>query len=189
MEMTWTIPQTNTLQEFLRLSYIDESPAWEYINGEAIQKPMGGGKHSLLQKRLVAVIDAAGSSYEAFPKLRCTFGNRSVVPDVVVVATEQIPLDQSGAIISIGIDFAPAWVIEILSPDQSQTKVTGNILHCLRNGSQLGWLLDPSERSILVYQRDRLPDLLTGADILTVLEGIDLRLSVDQVFSWLQRKN
>lgn len=40
--MTWTIPETKTLQELLRLPYIDESPAWEYINGEAIQKPMGG---------------------------------------------------------------------------------------------------------------------------------------------------
>jgi len=27
-------------------------------------------------------------------------------------------------------------------PDQSQTKVTGNILHCLKHGSRLGWLID-----------------------------------------------
>lgn len=187
--MTRTISGTNTLQEFLKLPYIDESPAWEYINGEAVQKSMGGGKHSLLQKRLVAVIDAAGNNYEAFPELRCTFDNRSVVPDVAVVANDQIPVDQSREIISTGINFAPSWVIEILSPEQSQTKVTGNILYCLKNGTELGWLLDPSERSILVYQCDRLPDLLTGADILTVLEGIDLTLSVEQVFAWLQRKN
>jgi Uma2 family endonuclease len=89
---------------------------------------------------------------------------------------------------SSGIEFPPPWVIEILSPAQSQTKVTGNILHCLRNGTQLGWLIDPSERSILVYHRDRLPDLLTGADVLPVLEGINLILSVDEVFSWLKRR-
>lgn len=46
--------------------------------------------------------------------------------------------------------------------------VTGNILHCLRNGSQLGWLIDPSERSILVYQPNCLPDLLAGKDITSV---------------------
>ncbi|MGM3307954.1 Uma2 family endonuclease [Anabaena sp. WFMT] len=182
-------PQTITLEEFFKLPYIEESPAWEYINGEAIQKPMGGGKHSLLQKRLVAVIDQLGSNYEAFPELRCTCGNRSVVPDVVVISTNQIPLDDSGDIISSGIDFAPPWIIEILSPAQSQTKVTGNILHCLRNGSQLGWLIDPSERSILVYQPNSLPDLLTGKDILPVLEDLNLILSVDEVFAWLQRKN
>ncbi|MFS0516870.1 Uma2 family endonuclease [Nostoc sp. UIC 10607] len=183
-----TDPESTTLEEFLKLPYIEESPAWEYINGEAIQKPMGGAKHSLLQKRLVAVIDALGSNYEAFPELRCNCGNRSVVPDVVVISTNQIPLDESGDIISSGIDFAPPWIIEILSPSQSQTKVTGNILHCLKNGSQLGWLIDPSERCILVYQPNSLPDLLAGKDILPVLEDLNLTLSVDEVFTWLQRK-
>lgn len=184
-----TVPESKTLEEFLKLPYIEESPAWEYINGEAIQKPMGGGKHSLLQKRLVAVIDGLGTNYEAFPELRCTCGNRSVVPDVVVISTNQIPADESSDIISNGIDFAPPWIIEILSPAQSQTKVTGNILHCLKNGSQLGWLIDPSERCILVYQPNSLPDLLAGQDILPVLENFNLTLSVNEVFAWLQRKN
>ncbi len=184
-----TLPESTTLEEFLKLPYIEESPAWEYINQEAIQKPMAGGKHSLLQKRFVAVIDALDSHYEAFPELRCTCGNRSVVPDVVVISSNQLPLDESGEIISSGIDFAPAWIIEILSPAQSQTKVTGNILHCLRNGSQLGWLIDPSERCIFVYQPNRLPDLLAGQDILPVLEDMNLTLSVDEIFAWLQRKN
>ncbi|MBD2727000.1 Uma2 family endonuclease [Nostoc sp. FACHB-892] len=183
-----TVLESTNLEEFLKLPYIEESPTCEYINGEVIQKPMGGAKHSLLQKRLIAVIDALGSNYEAFPKLRCTCGNRSVVPDVVVISTNQLPLDENGEIISSGIDFAPAWVIEILSPTQSQTKVTGNILHCLRNGSQLGWLIDPSERCILVYQPNSLPDLLAGQDILPVLEDLNLTLSVDEIFAWLQRK-
>ena len=187
--MTIAVIGATTLEEFLKLPYIDESPALEYINGGAVPKPMGGGKHSLLQKRLVAAIDAAGSNYEAFPELRCSFGNRSVVPDVVVVATNQLPLDENGDIASTGIEFAPPWVIEILSPDQSQTKVTGNILYCLRHSSQMGWLIDPSERSVLVYQRDRLPDLLAGADVLPVLSGITLTLCVDEVFAWLQRRN
>ncbi|NET37075.1 MAG: Uma2 family endonuclease [Cyanothece sp. SIO1E1] len=181
-------PKVITLAEFLKLSYIDESPAWEYFNGEVIQKPMGGGKHSALQKRLVTVIDQAGHGYEAFPELRCTFGGRSVVPDVAVVASQRLPLDDNGEISSSGIDFAPAWVIEILSLDQSQTKVTGNLLHCLRHGSQLGWLIDPKERSILVYRPDRLPDLLSTTDVLTVLDELMLSLSVEQIFSWLQRR-
>lgn len=138
---------------------------------------------------MVAAIDGTGSNYEAFPELRCSFGNRSVVPDVVVVATNRLPLDENGDIATTGIEFAPDWVIEILWLNQSQTKVTGNILHCLRHGSQMGWLIDPDDRSVLVYQRDRLPDLLAGADILPVLDTINLTLSVDEIFSWLQRKN
>ncbi|MEB3147671.1 MAG: Uma2 family endonuclease [Sphaerospermopsis sp.] len=177
-----------TLEEFISLPYIDESPAWEYINGAAIQKFMGGGKHSLLQKRLVAFIDGLGSEFEAFPELRCSFGDRSVVPDVVVIGNHQIPLDENGDIISSGIDFAPPWIIEILSPAQSQTKVTGNILHCLRNGSLLGWLIDPSERSILVFQPHSLPLLLLGNDVLPVLDGLGVNVTVEDVFSWVKRK-
>jgi Uma2 family endonuclease len=64
------------LEEFLRPPYIKESPDCEYINGEAIQKRMGGGKHSLLQKRLVVFIGILGIHYEAFPELGCSCGNR-----------------------------------------------------------------------------------------------------------------
>ncbi|WP_427159901.1 Uma2 family endonuclease [Aliinostoc sp. HNIBRCY26] len=185
--MTAIVTENSTLVEFLQLPYIDESPAWEYINGQAIQKTITGAKHSLLQKRLVGVIDTAGSNYEAFPELRCTLGNRSIVADIAVVASNQIPLDENGDITSTGINFAPAWIIEILSPDQSQTRVTGNILHCMRNGTQLGWLIDPYERSVIVYQSNSLPDILSEADVLPILEGINLKLTVNDIFAWFQR--
>lgn len=185
--MTAIVTETITLEEFLKLPYIDESPAWEYINGQVVQKTIPGAKHSLLQKRLVGVIDTAGNDYEAFPELRCTFGNRSIVADIAVIASHQIPLDENGDITSTGINFAPTWIIEILSPDQSQTRVTGNILHCMRNGTQLGWLIDPYELSIIVYQCNSLPDILSGVDVLPVLEGMNLKFTVDDIFAWLQR--
>jgi Uma2 family endonuclease len=37
--MTIVVPRATTIEEFLKLPSIDESPAWEYINGEAVQKP------------------------------------------------------------------------------------------------------------------------------------------------------
>ncbi|MEH2162531.1 MAG: hypothetical protein V7K38_16175 [Nostoc sp.] len=58
----------------------------------------------------------------------------------------------------------------------------------MRNDRQLGWLIDPSEHCILVYQPNSLPDLLAGKDILPVLKDFKLTLSVDEVFAWLQRK-
>jgi len=185
--MTLAQPQNLTLEEFLNQPWIEDSPAWEYIDGRGIQKSLGGSKHSTLQKRLVAAIDQASTQYEAFPELRCTFGGRSVVPDIVVVANNQIPIDENGEIVGGGVQFAPPWVIEILSPDQSQTRVTGSILYGLKHGSQLAWLLDPAERSILVYQPNQLPDLLIEDDQLTVLADMELALSVSQVFNWLRR--
>ncbi|MEW6498505.1 MAG: Uma2 family endonuclease, partial [Cyanobacteriota bacterium] len=82
----------------------------------------------------------------------------------------------------------PLQRVDVRKPYQSQTKVTGNILHCLKHGTQLGWLLDPSERSILVYQPNRLPDLLAKADVLPILEGVNLTLAVDEVFACLKRR-
>lgn len=184
--MTIAAPSALNLQQFLKLPEIEDSPAWEFINGEVVQKPMPGGKHSRLQARLVGAINAVDSPYEAFPELRCTFGNRSIVPDLAVVNRDRIPVDENGDILSKGIEFAPEWVIEILSPEQSQMKVTRKILHSLRHGSQMGWLIDPDERVVLVYRSDSLPDEVVGDAIIPCL--IDLKLTVDQMFDWLRIK-
>ncbi len=60
-----------TLDEFSQLPNIEESPAWEFLNGQVLQKPMPTFYHSLLQKYLVRAIDNTNSTYEAFPELRC----------------------------------------------------------------------------------------------------------------------
>ena len=184
--MTIAVPGRLSLDDFLQLASIEASPAWELIDGEAIQKPMPGAKHSRLQLRLASTINTTSSDYEALPELRCTFVGRSIVPDLVIVATDQIPVDQSGEIASTGLEFAPPWIVEILSPDQNQMKVTRKILHCLRHGSKLGWLVAPEERVILVYRRDRLPDEFSGKEPLPCLASIDLQLSADRLFDWLK---
>lgn len=184
--MSIVIPKPLTLEQFLQLPYIEDSPAWEFIQGEAIQKPMPGGKHSRLQSRLGAAINAIDSPYEALPELRCTVGGRSIVPDLVILAKNQIPVDMNGEIISTGINVAPDWIIEILSPEQSQMKVTRNILHSLRHGGKMGWLIDPDERVVLVYRPNALPDELMDNAQLPCLPDVDLVLTVKQMFSWLK---
>ena len=184
--MMIALPKSKSLADFLQLPDIDSSPAWEFIEGEICQKPMPGGKHSRLQVRLASAINIAVQSYEAFSELRCTFGGRSIVPDLAVLASIRIPSDENGEIISTGIDFAPNWVIEILSPDQSHTRVTRKILHCLRHGCEIGWLIDPIDRVVLVYRGDRLPSEFTGDMLLPCLEEVSLELTVDQMFGWLK---
>jgi Uma2 family endonuclease len=175
------------LEAFLRLP--ETKPASEYIDGRIVQKPMPQGKHSTLQAELVIAIDAVAKSRRiarAFPELRCTFAGRSVVPDIAVFIWERIPIDEQGEIANV-FDRTPDWTIEILSPEQSQTRVTGNILHCLEHGCRMGWLIDPAERSVLVYPPERQPRLLNvPTDLLSVPEPLsDLRLSVGGVFGWL----
>ncbi len=180
-------PPKITLEEFLQLP--ETKPASEYINGQVIQKPMPQGKHSKLQGELITAINAITKPQKtalAFPELRCTFGGCSIVPDVTLFAWQRIPVDENGDIANV-FPIAPDWTIEILSPDQSQTKVTGNILHCLNYGSQLGWLLDPDEKSVLVYPAKQQTRLLTQTDLLPIPDLVaDLRLTVADLFNWLK---
>ena len=184
--MSITTDKVITLEEFLKLP--ETKPASEYINGEIIQKPMPKGKHSLLQLRLCETINNVAEPLHiasAFPELRCSFGSRSIVPDVAVFKWSRIPFDADGEPPN---DFllCPDWTIEILSPEQSSNRVIGNILYCLQHGCQLGWLIDPSDRSILVFLPNQQPELLQGSAHLSVLGEIDLTPSVSQVFSWLK---
>jgi Uma2 family endonuclease len=179
-----------TLEEFLALP--DTKPASEYIDGEIIQKPMPQGQHSIIQKKLLLTIDPILSDAgiaEAFPELRCTFGGRSIVPDVVVFEQAKIVYDENGDIENV-FSIAPDWTIEILSPEQSTTKVLKNINHCLAYGTQMGWLIDPADRSVFICMPDRTFQIIDEpTTILPVPEfARSIELTVEQLFSWIKKK-
>ncbi|MGK7873073.1 MAG: Uma2 family endonuclease [Xenococcaceae cyanobacterium] len=176
-----------TLEEFLKLP--ETKPASEYIDGQIIKKPMPQGKHSTIQTEFsttVNVIFKPRKVARAFSELRCTFGERSIVPDVSVFTWERIPRDQSGEIANTFL-MAPDWTIEILSPDQSQTKVTKNILHCLNHGTQMGWLIDPEEQTVFVYLPKQQPEVFDEPEQSLPVPSFasELGLSVGSVFGWL----
>ena len=185
--MVQTPSKALTLAEFLQLP--ETKPASEYIDGQIIQKPMPQGKHSAIQGELVPAINGVVKSKRiarAFPELRCTFGGRSTVPDIVVFLWNRIPRDGNGEVANT-FPAAPDWTIEILSPDQSQTKVTKNILHCLKQGTQMGWLIDPEEQSVFVYLPDRPTDVFDQPEArLPAPEfGKNFSLTVGALFGWL----
>jgi Uma2 family endonuclease len=175
-----------TLEEFMKLP--ETQPASEYIDGEVIQKPMPKTKHSRLQGRFLRAINELVEEPKiayAFPELRCTFDGRSIVPDVAVLLWEQIQFDGDGEPVD-DVLIAPYWTIEILSPQQRSNRVTRKIIHCLQHGCQLGWLIDPDDRSILVFFPDRQPQFCEGSDIVPVPEMIPLSITAEQIFSWLR---
>lgn len=106
------------------------------IAGRIYQKPMLQGKHFRLQLKLCTAVNQVTEQQIAlaFPKLRCTFASRSVVPDVSVFSWQRIPFDADGEIDN-AFKIYPDWTVEIFSPDQNATKVIGNILHCLKHGT------------------------------------------------------
>ncbi|MBW4514457.1 MAG: Uma2 family endonuclease [Timaviella obliquedivisa GSE-PSE-MK23-08B] len=184
--MTIALSPALTLEEFLNLP--ETKPASEFIEGRIYQKPMPQGKHSRLQFKLCETVNQVAESPKialAFPELRCTFGNRSIIPDVAVFSWERIPFDGDREIENV-FNMPPDWAIEILSPDQNATKVIGNLLHCLNHGTKLGWFVDPGDRIILAFLPGQQPIELRGFQALPMLQSVVLELTAEQVFGWLR---
>lgn len=179
-------PSTLTLKEFLQLP--ETKPAQEYIHGQIYQKPMPKGKHSAIQSFLTAQINQIEINTKkcrAFTELRCTFSDRSLVPDISVFTWARIPLDRNGEIEN-DFTIAPDWTIEILSPEQISIRVIDNILFCLNHGTTLGWLIDPKERIVMSFLPNQQPQIAQGEEKLLILPILsEWSISVDDIFSYL----
>ncbi len=185
--MVQTPTKLLTLEKFLELP--ETKPASEYIKGEIIQKVMPQGEHSTLQGDLVSTVNSTLKPKKvarAYPELRCTFGKRSIVPDVSVFQWDNIPRKPDGRVEN-AFNIPPDWTIEILSPNQRQSKVILNILHCLDYGTEMGWLVDPEELCIFVYSANQPVQVFEGETVLPVPEFAQgLQLKVSEIFAWLK---
>lgn len=185
--MIKTSSKSLSLKEFLALP--ETKPAKEYINGKIVKKPMPKGKHSTIQTELSTAINVTLKTQKiarAFSELRCTFGDRSIVPDITILKWDHIPRDDNGEIAD-SFCLAPDWVIEILSPEQSQTKVVKNILYCLDHGTEIGWLIDPNDKSVVVYFSQQKPMCFeVKKDNLPVPNFANsFQLTIEELFVWL----
>jgi Uma2 family endonuclease len=185
--MVQSLTKTISLAEFLQLP--ETKPASEYIDGEIIEKPMPQGQHSTIQIELASYINTIlkkDKIARAFPELRCIFANRAIVPDIAVFTWEKIPRDPDGKIGNV-FNLAPDWMIEILSPEQSQTKVTKKIIHALKYGCQMGWLIDPDEQTIFIYQPKQDIEIIENSEDILIVPNFatDLQLTHGDLFGWL----
>ncbi len=178
-----------TLDDFLAMP--ETEPESEYFEKEIIQKPMPKGKHSAIQTEFAAAINANLRSKRiarAFSEFRCTFGGISIVPDISVFRWEHIVRDSNGVgeIANI-FDIPPDWMIEILSPDQRQTKLVKKILFALEHGTEMAWLLDPDEKVIFIYRANQALQIYDRPEQVIPMPDFasDLQLNVETVFSWL----
>jgi Uma2 family endonuclease len=58
--------------------------------------------------------------------------------------------------------FAPEFVIEVLSPTDRLRPLREKMVEYIDNGVELGWLIDPFERTVEIYRPNREPELLTN---------------------------
>jgi Uma2 family endonuclease len=175
-----------SLAEFLAMP--DTKPASELIDGEIVQKPMPQTEHSRIQYKLCAAINQVAEAAKiacAFPELRCVCGEEGIVPDVAVFRWERMLFEPDGRLAK-RFDIYPDWSIEILSPEQRRSKVLPKIINCCQQGTELGWLIDPSEEAIWVVFSDKRIEIFTDDTPLPVPSGIKLSLTTTEIFDWLK---
>ncbi len=177
-----------TLEEFLELR--EEKPALELEpDGTVIQKVSPKGQHSTLQKSLVKLIDGFAQPRrlaQAYPELRTVFGGAAYVPDVAVYRWERIAWTADG---EVPDDFVepPDIAIEVVSPKQSVNSLVRRCVWYVDNGVRIALLVDPYDRSVLLFRAGTAIRVSRGADpidLSAVLPGFEL--TAEQVFSALR---
>jgi Uma2 family endonuclease len=180
-------PKQLTLAEFLDLP--EEEPALEFENGRVYQKASPKGKHSGIQGHFVQIVNGLVEPprvASAFSELRISFGGRSYVPDVAIYRWDRIPVDANG---EVGDDFLepPDVAVEIVSPDQSVTKLVRRCLWYVGYGAKAALLIDPGEKSILLFRPDQIPQSIESdgpVDLRDVSAGVIL--SAQELFDSLK---
>lgn len=190
MASTWpgghVIYDTLSLEEFLKLP--EAKPALEYIDGLVVQKVSPKRNHSSLQLDLGAEIRAhcrPRGLGRIYPELRCTFGGRSLVPDLSFFRKGRVPRHPDGKQVE-DLFVPPDLAIEIISPGQTIKNLTARLDWCPANGVELAWLIQPRKERAFAFRRGRSIETLGRSGALDgeqVIPGF--RLALTNLFSWI----
>jgi len=77
----------------------------------------------------------------------------------------------------------PDFVIELKSTTDRLRVLRNKMLEYLANGAQLGWLIDPDQRSVAIYRPDGQMETRTGIDSIAG-EGLVAGFVLDLSFVW-----
>jgi Uma2 family endonuclease len=152
----------------------------EWVDGELLERHVGGKKHAKIQVRLGRKLDEYLESNPrgwaaAELRVKLTSGSRAEfrLPDLAVVLGDTSPEEDY-------LDRAPDLVIEIRSPDDSIAELLEKMNLYLANGARLGWLVLPEEASVLVVSPGQVVRALRRGDVLEggeLLPGLSIPLA------------
>jgi Uma2 family endonuclease len=176
-----------SLDEFLRLP--EEEPPLEYSGGEVTQKVSPMQRHSVLQAELMQRFMQAASpdrTVLVLPELRVTFAGSSRVPDIAVFVRDRVAVDDAGEVVD-QVTEPPDLAVEIVSPGQSATALVRRCVWYVANGVRIALLVDPEDRSVLVFRDGESPLVLRDNDLIEVSEVLAaFRVTVAELFASLR---
>ena len=154
-----------SVEEYLHTAY---NPDCEYIDGVIQERNVGELDHALVQRQLLFVFDRFGLL--AIPEWRFQVSpTRYRVPDVIV--TIRRPREQI-------LTSAPLLCIEILSPEDTVSRVNAKIQDYLRFGVPEVWVADPKERRIWIYRSNGMEE---AVEVIR-LSGTSVEIPVSEIF-------
>lgn len=68
------------------------------------------------------------------------------------------------------LPLAPDFVIELLSPSDTLKDAQGKMQEYIDNGTQLGWLINPTRKEIEVYQQGKEIDILVNSQTVSAVD-------------------
>jgi Uma2 family endonuclease len=160
---------------------------YELNNGRLIVMPPPGDLHAAIESNLAADLKVQGER-RGHGKVRCGDGgvilwrnpDRVVGPDAVFIANSSLPLRLSA---EGYLETIPDLVAEVRSKNDSLPAVKHKVDDYLTAGVRVVWVVDPFQRTVTAYRRDREPEVFTETDTLTVEDVIPgFRMAVRDVF-------
>jgi Uma2 family endonuclease len=157
-----------SLEEYLRTSY---DPDVEFVDGVLVER-LGDWLHSLIQSNILVALRRKYPHLKVVVEFRSrTTATRYRIPDVTVLlappATRYL-LE------------AAFLVVEVLSEDDSMTRVMGKLQEYAALGVPNIWLIDPRMKLISVYRPPALVEI--AGDTIAVADG-SVELSRAEIFA------
>jgi Uma2 family endonuclease len=158
-----------SLEEYLRTSY---EPDVEFVDGVLVERNVGDWLHSLIQSNILAALRRKYPHLKVVVEFRSrTTASRYRIPDVTVLLT---------APTTRYLLEAAFLVVEVLSEDDSMTRVIGKLQEYAALGVPNIWLIDPRMKLMWVYRPPALVEI--EGDTVAVTDG-SVELSRTEIFA------
>lgn len=155
-----------TAEELARLP--DDGNRHELLEGELLTMAPASDGQGLVAGRIAQLLGAADLGRKIGRLVATDVGYRvSQTPDTVLAPDVSFLLNTNVRPPEERRGFppgAPDLAVEVLSPANSAAEMARKVDLYLRSGSKLVWLVDPENRSIVVYEGGKQPRLLKEDD-------------------------
>ncbi len=180
MATTFSVPREVTVplspEEYLRTSY---RPDCDYVDGQIEERNVGEFEHSRIQFFLTRIFGNHEQAWDVITAPECRLqmsASRFRVPDVMVL--------RRGTKISRIVRETPLLCIEVLSPEDTWSRLRARLNDYLALGVEHLWCFDPDAREVRTYTA-------TGFEVVRTPElyipGTPIRINLADVFAILDQ--